>query len=54
MQPNQLNPSQQEYVSSVTPPKKKKGETQSTQAHLNFAEVRDGIVIMRDVLSNQL
>lgn len=48
MQPNQINPSQQEYVSSVTPPKKKKGETQSTQAHLNFAEVRDGIVIMRD------
>lgn len=48
MQPNQLSPAQQEYVSSVTPPKKQKGEQQSTQAHLNFAEVRDGIVIMRD------
>lgn len=48
MQPNQLNPAQREYVNSITPPKKKKGEMQSTQAHLNFAEVRDGIVIMRD------
>lgn len=48
MQPNQLNPSQQEYVNSVTPPQKSKGQLQSTQAHLNFAEVRDGIVIMRD------
>jgi len=48
MQPNQINPSQQEYAASITPPKKKKGEIQSTQAHLNFAEVRDGIIIMRD------
>lgn len=47
MQP-QLNPSQQEYVNSVTPPQKTKSQLQSTQAHLNFAEVRDGIVIMRD------
>lgn len=48
MQPNQINPAQQEYVNSVTPPKRKKGEMQSTQTHLNFSEVRDGIVIMRD------
>lgn len=48
MQPNQPNPAQQEYINSTTPPKKKKGEMQSTQTHLNFAEIRDGIVIMRD------
>lgn len=46
--PPQMNPNQQEYVNSTTPPKKKKGDMQSTQAHLNFSEVRDGIVIMRD------
>lgn len=48
MQPNQPNPAQQEYAKSVTPPKRKKGEMQSTQTHLNFSEVKDGIVIMRD------
>lgn len=48
MQPNQPNPSQQEYINSVTPPKKAKNEQQGTQNHLNFAEVRDGVVIMRD------
>lgn len=48
MQPNQINPAQQEYINSTTPPRKKKGELQSTQTHLNFSEVRDGIVIMRD------
>lgn len=48
MQPNQLSPQQREYVNSVNPPKKGKSEQQSTQAHLNFAEVRDGVVIMRD------
>lgn len=48
MQPNQPNPVQQEYINSITPPKKQRGELRSTQAHLNFAEVRDGIVIMRD------
>ncbi len=46
--PPQNNPNQQEYINSTTPPKKGKGNMQSTQAHLNFAEVRDGIVIMRD------
>jgi hypothetical protein len=46
--PPQMNPNQQEYVNSTTPPAKKKGAAQSTQAHLNFAEVRDGIIIMRD------
>ncbi len=48
MQPNQLNPAQQEYANSVTPPKSKKAALVSTQSHLNFAEVRDGVVIMRD------
>lgn len=48
MQSKQINPAQQEYINSVTPPQRKKGEMQSTQAHLNFAEVRDGVVIMRD------
>lgn len=48
MQPNQINPAQQEYINSVSPPKRKKGEMQSTQTHLNFSEVRDGVVIMRD------
>ncbi len=48
MQPNQLNPAQQEYANSVTPPKNKKAVLVSTQSHLNFSEVRDGVVIMRD------
>lgn len=43
-----MNPQQRERLNSVTPPKKKKNEQQSTQTHLNFAEVRDGVVIMRD------
>jgi hypothetical protein len=46
--PPQMNPNQQEYVNSTAQPAKKKASAQSTQAHLNFAEVRDGIVIMRD------
>ena len=46
--PPQMNPAQQEYANSKTPPKKKKGTADSTQNHLKFAEVRDGIVIMRD------
>ena len=48
MQPNQASPPSQEYTNSVTPTNKKKGELLSTQNHLNFAEVRDGVVIMRD------
>lgn len=43
-----MNPQQREKLNSVTPPKKAKNEQQSTQKHLNFAEVRDGVVIMRD------
>jgi len=43
-----INSNQQEYTNSTTPPKKKKGDLLSTQNHLNFAEVRDGLVIMRD------
>lgn len=43
-----MNPQQREQLNSVTPPKKGKNEQQSTQKHLNFAEVRDGVVIMRD------
>lgn len=34
--------------SSTTPPNNKKSALLSTQNHLNFAEVRDGVVIMRD------
>lgn len=34
--------------SSSTSPKNKKSALLSTQNHLNFAEVRDGVVIMRD------
>lgn len=46
---NQPNPKQQEYKNSITPPKKTKGGKQlSTQSYLNFAEVRNGLVIMRD------
>lgn len=45
----QLNPQQQEYVNSTTPPKKGKGNKQlSTQSHLQFSEIKDGIVVMRD------
>ena len=47
-----MNPAQQEYSNSTTPPKKKKGAALSTQNHLKFAEVRDGVIIMRD--GNQL
>ncbi len=48
MQPTQPNPGQQEYINSITPPKKKAKNAQSTQGHLNFAEIHDGVVIMRD------
>jgi hypothetical protein len=44
----EYNPNQNMQSSSTTPPKKKKSDLLSTQNHLNFAEVRDGLVIMRD------
>ena len=44
----QLTPGQAEYANSVTPPKKEKGKQISTQAHLQFSEIRDGVVVMRD------
>jgi len=44
----QLNPQQQEYVNSVTPPKKQQNKQMSTQSHLQFSEIKDGIVVMRD------
>ena len=44
----QLNPQQQEFINSKTPPKDKKGKQMSTQAHLQFSEIKDGIVVMRD------
>jgi hypothetical protein len=44
----QITPGQREYANSVTPPKKAKNKQISTQAHLQFSEIRDGIVVMRD------
>ncbi len=44
----QLTPGQREYVNSVTPPKKAKNKQLSTQTHLQFSEIKDGVVIMRD------
>lgn len=44
----QLNPQQQEYVNSTTPPKKQQNAQMSTQSHLQFSEIKDGIVVMRD------
>lgn len=44
----QLNPQQQEFSNSKTPPKDKKNKQMSTQSHLQFSEIKDGIVVMRD------
>ncbi len=44
----QITPQQREYVNSVTPPKKEQNKQMSTQSHLPFSEIRDGIVVMRD------
>ncbi len=45
----QLNPQQQEYVNSTTAPDNKKGGKQlSTQSHLQFSEIKDGVIVMRD------
>lgn len=45
----QITPGQREYLNSVTPPKKEqKNKQTSTQNHLQFSEIRDGVVVMRD------
>ncbi len=44
----QITPQQREYVNSVTPPKKEQNKQMSTQSHLPFSEIKDGIVVMRD------
>lgn len=44
----QPTPQQREYINSVTPPKKEVNKQLSTQSHLPFSEIKDGIVVMRD------
>lgn len=44
----QINARQREYVNSITPPKKAQNKQMSTQSHLPFSEIKDGIVVMRD------
>ncbi len=48
--PNQTpnNAQQIAYNNSTTPPKGKQNKQTSTQAHLQFSEIKDGIVVMRD------
>lgn len=41
-------PQQVEYEKSITPPKESKDQRTSTQNHLMFTEIKDGIVVMRD------
>jgi hypothetical protein len=41
-------PEQAEYEKSITPPKEVKDQRTSTQNHLMFTEIKDGIVVMRD------
>jgi hypothetical protein len=41
-------PEQIEYEKSITPPKESKDQRTSTQNHLMFTEIKDGIVVMRD------
>ncbi|QQS26964.1 hypothetical protein IPM44_00020 [bacterium] len=41
-------PEQIEYEKSITPPKELKDQRTSTQNHLMFTEIKDGIVVMRD------
>lgn len=41
-------PQQAEYEKSITPPKDVKDQRTSTQNHLMFTEIKDGIVVMRD------
>jgi len=46
---SQLTPQQQEYINSTSQPENKKGGKQmSTQSHLQFSEIKDGVVLMRD------
>lgn len=48
--PNQAaqTPEQAEFTKSITPPKELKDQRASTQNHLMFTEIKDGIVVMRD------
>lgn len=41
-------PQQIEYEKSITPTKESKDQRTSTQNHLMFTEIKDGIVVMRD------
>lgn len=41
-------PEQAEFTKSITPPKDVKDQRASTQNHLMFTEIKDGIVVMRD------
>jgi len=41
-------PQQIEYEKSITPAKESKDQRTSTQNHLMFTEIKDGIVVMRD------
>lgn len=43
-----INSRQQEYINSTTPPKKSQNKQMSTQAHLQFSEIKDGVVVMKD------
>lgn len=43
-----VSPQAAEYQSSTTPPKEAKDLRASTQNHLMFTEIKDGIVVMRD------
>lgn len=43
-----VSPQAAEYQSSTTPPKEVKDLRASTQNHLMFTEIKDGIVVMRD------
>lgn len=44
----QISPAEAERARSVTQPKKKGDQRASTQQHLSFSEIKDGIVVMRD------
>lgn len=44
----QISPAEAERARSTTPPKKKGDQRASTQQHLSFSEIKDGIVVMRD------